>query len=83
MLMRREVVPPVPPAPFLLILDSRVSAGCDTIAAITPATTPEDSEIVRFELCQKPSEFDPTTLNQPRKKNLGVFLRTLARRSVP
>merc|ERR1719313_114277 len=32
---------PSPPAPALFIFDSRVSAGCEMIAATTPATVPE------------------------------------------
>merc|ERR1719499_84985 len=41
MLYRRDTVPPVPPAPALLILDSRVSAGWEMMAAATPAITPD------------------------------------------
>ena len=48
MFQRRETVLPEPPAPALLILESSVSAGCDTMAATTPATTPEPSEMVTF-----------------------------------
>ena len=35
-----ENIPPEPPAPALLILDRSVSAGCEMMAAETPATTP-------------------------------------------
>lgn len=45
MLINLETVPPVPPAPFLLILDNKVSAGWEIIAAATPAITPEAKEI--------------------------------------
>jgi|TARA_B110000967_G_scaffold125322_1_gene128094 hypothetical protein len=41
-------MPPLPPAPALLIFDSRVSAGCEMIAAATPAMTPEASDTDRF-----------------------------------
>ena len=38
-LMRRAVVLPDLSPPCLLIMDKRVSAGCETMAAATPATT--------------------------------------------
>mmetsp|Transcript_18285 Transcript_18285/g.56721 ORF Transcript_18285/g.56721 Transcript_18285/m.56721 type:complete len:210 (-) Transcript_18285:534-1163(-) len=43
-LTRREAMEPVPPAVGdLLIIDSRVSAGCEMMAAATPAMVPDDS----------------------------------------
>mgnify|MGYP006072021699 CR=1 FL=1 len=48
MFPRRDSMPPLPPAPALLIFDSRVSAGCEMIAAATPAMTPEASDTDRF-----------------------------------
>jgi len=47
-LISLEVVDPVPPAPALLILDNKVSAGWEIIAAATPAITPEDKEMAKF-----------------------------------
>ena len=43
-----ENIPPEPPAPALLILDRSVSAGCEMMAAATPATTPEASDTEMF-----------------------------------
>lgn len=50
-------VDPVPPAPALLILLKRVSAGWEMMAAATPAMTPEAKEIeilVPLEHCSGP-----------------------------
>ena len=44
MLVRRDISPPEPPAPALLTLESSESAGCEMMAAATPAMTPEPSE---------------------------------------
>ena len=51
MLPRRESMPPLPPAPALLILDRRVSAGCEMIAAVTPAITPDIRDTDTFSDC--------------------------------
>lgn len=37
---------PSPPQPGLLSKDISVSGGCETIAATTPATRPDDKDIV-------------------------------------
>merc|ERR1719453_1586069 len=44
MFAMRLNMPPVPPAPPLFILERRVSAGCEMMAATTPAMTPEPRE---------------------------------------
>merc|ERR1712046_232495 len=44
---KRVIIDPSPPAPFLFTLDSRPSAGCEMVAAATPATTPEANEVAR------------------------------------
>ena len=44
MFPRRLIKLPSPPAPALLILERRVSAGWEMMAAATPATTPEARE---------------------------------------
>ena len=41
MFMRRAIILPSPPAPALLILERRVSAGWEIVAATTPAMTPD------------------------------------------
>merc|ERR1719327_1521259 len=46
MFIRRDAMLPSPPAPALLILDSRVSAGWEMMAAATPAITPEPRDTV-------------------------------------
>ena len=48
MLLKRDIIDPVPPAPALLILDNNVSAGWEMIAAETPAITPEPKETDKF-----------------------------------
>ena len=62
MLERRENMEPEPPAPALFTLDSSVSAGCEMMAAATPAITPETSETATF--CDPVifSGVDPTEL---------------------
>lgn len=45
-LINLEVVDPLPPAPALLILDNKVSAGWEIMAAATPAITPDNKEIL-------------------------------------
>jgi len=38
------IMEPSPPAPALLTLERRQSAGCEIVAAATPATTPDPKE---------------------------------------
>merc|ERR1719272_2772957 len=45
---RRTMIVPSPPAPALFTLDSNVSAGCEMMAAATPAMTPEVRLTERF-----------------------------------
>lgn len=40
-----DIIGPFPPAPALLTLDNKVSAGWEMIAAATPAITPDNKEI--------------------------------------
>lgn len=44
MFARRDSIPPSPPAPFLLIFERSESAGCEMMAAATPAMKPEVTE---------------------------------------
>ena len=48
MLPSRDIIPPLPPAPALFTLDKSESAGCEMMAAVTPAITPDPSETDRL-----------------------------------
>ena len=56
MFARRESMPPSPPAPYKLIFERSESAGCEMMAAATPAMKPEVTEtpildaLLRFSL---------------------------------